>query len=140
MKAVLDASVLVRAVVPGQAYHAEVRDWLRTVTEALAPHLMPFEVATAIRHLEFAGLIAPETAEAALAEALRLRVGLRASREMHLHALRLARELQVSRTRDAAYLALALREGCPLFTLDERFLRNAASRGHPVRHPVAVVI
>ncbi len=136
MKAVLDASVLVRAVVPGQEHHAEVRRWLRGITEPLAPHLMPFEVTTAIRHLEFAGLVSPETAEAALIEALRLRVGLRASREMHLQALHLARELRVSRTRDVAYLALALREGCPLFTLDERFLRNAASRGYPVRHPV----
>lgn len=140
MKAVLDASVLVRAVVPGQAYHAEVRDWLRGIAEPLAPHLMPFEVATAIRHLEFAGLISPDTAEAALVEALRLRVDLRASREMHLHALHLARELQVSRTRDVAYLALALREGCPLVTLDERFLRNAVSRGYAVRHPVADMV
>lgn len=137
MKAVLDASVLVRAVVPGQAHHSDVRVWLRGVTEPIAPHLMPFEVATAIRHLEFAGLITQDVGEAALAEALRLRVRLQTSRDMHLHALRLARELQVSRTRDAAYLALALREGCPLFTLDERFLRNAAARGYPVRHPVA---
>lgn len=137
MKAVLDASVLVRAVVPGQVYHSDVRVWLRGVTEPIAPHLMPFEVATAIRHLEFAGLITREAAEAALVEALRLRVRLQATRDMHLHALRLARELQVSRTRDAAYLALALREGCPLFTLDERFLRNATPRGYPVRHPVA---
>ncbi len=33
MKAVLDASVLVRAVVPGQEHHAEVRRWLRGITE-----------------------------------------------------------------------------------------------------------
>lgn len=135
MKAVLDASVLVRAVVPGQAYHAETRGWLRSVTEPIAPHLMPFEVTTAIRHLEFAGMIPVEVSEAALAEALRLRIRLHAFAALHQHALRLARELQVSRTRDSAYLALALAEGCPLFTLDERFLRNAASRGYPVLHP-----
>jgi predicted nucleic acid-binding protein len=140
VRAILDASVLVRAVVPGQAYHAEVREWLRGVTEPLAPHLLPFEVATAIRHLEFLGLVSPEAAEAALVEALRLRVNLRSSRELHLHALRLARELRVSRTRDVAYLALALRENCPLFTLDERFIRNAASRGYPVRHPVGDIV
>ncbi len=139
MKAVLDASVLVRAVVPGQEYHAEVRRWLHGITEPLAPHLMPFEVTTAIRHLEFSGLLPPEAAEAALMEALRLRVGLRTFREMHLEALHLARELQVSRTRDVAYLALALRESCSLFTLDERFIRNATSRGYPVRHPVKEV-
>lgn len=140
MKAVLDASVLVRAVVPGQDFHTEVRAWLRGVTDPVAPHPMPFEVATAIRHLESAGIISQETGEAALLEALRLRVRLRTSRELHVHALHLARELQVSRTRDASYLALALREGCPLFTLDERFMRNAASRGYPVRHPVAGVV
>ena len=76
MKAVVDASVIVRAVLPGQPYHAEVRRWLAGVTELLAPHLLPFEVTTAIRHLEFTGVVPPDAAEAALAEALRLRVRL----------------------------------------------------------------
>lgn len=140
MKAVPDASVLVRAVVPGQDFHAEVRAWLRGVSELIAPHLMPFEMVTAIRHLEFAGRISHDVSDAAVAEALRLRVRLCAPRGLHPHSLQLARELGVSRTRDAAYLALALREGCPLFTLDERFLRNAVSRGYAVRHPVAGVV
>lgn len=140
MKAVLDASVVVRAVVPGQDYHADVRGWLRGVAEPIAPHLMPFEVVTAIRYLEFAGIIGRDVCEASVAEALRLRVGLRTPRGLHQHSLQLARELGVSRTRDAAYLALALREGCSMFTLDERFLRNAVSRGYPVRHPVSGVV
>lgn len=135
MRAVLDASVVVRAALPGQPYHAEVRAWMRGLTEAIAPHLLPFEVATAIRRLEAGGHISPEHAEVALIEALRLRVTLRTPRDLHIRSLHLARALGVSRTHDAAYLALALEEGCPLYTLDERFIRNAAQHGHPVRHP-----
>ncbi len=140
MRAVLDASILVRAVVPDQLYHREVRSWLATVTEALAPTLLPFEVTTAIRHLECTRTIAGETADAALSAALRVRVTLRTPSGLHLRAFQLARELSVSRTRETAYLALALTEQCPLFTLDERFLRNCASRGYPVLHPVTAAI
>ena len=135
MKAVVDASVIVRAVLPGQPYHAEVRRWLAGVTELLAPHLLLFEITTAIRHLEFTGVVPPDAAEAALAEALRLRVRLWTPRSLYLQALRLARQLAVSRPHDAAYLALAVHASCPLFTLDERFIRNATTHGYPVRHP-----
>lgn len=70
MKAVLDASVIVRAVLPGQPYHQEVRTWLTRVTVPLAPHLLYFEVTSALRHLEFLRAIAPEVTETALREAL----------------------------------------------------------------------
>lgn len=137
MKAVLDASVLVRAVVPGQTHHAQVRNWLKSIRELCAPHLLPFEVATAIRRLEFAGAITQETAESALREALRLRVRLWTPPGLHLEALRVARQLGISRARDTAYLALAIHAGCPLFTLDERFLRDAQGKGYAVLHPVS---
>jgi predicted nucleic acid-binding protein len=108
---------------------------MRGLIEAVAPHLLPFEVTTAIRRLEAGGHVLGEDAEVALVEALRLRVTLRTPRDLHVRSLHLARTLGVSRTQDAAYLALALAEGCPLYTLDERFIRNAASHGYPVRHP-----
>lgn len=93
-------------------------------------------MATAIRRLESGGAIPQDDAETALREALRLRVALRTPGGLPLQSLHLARELGVARTRDTAYLALALREACPLFTMDERFIRNAAPRGYAVRHPV----
>lgn len=119
MKAVLDASVIVRAVLPGQPYHREVRTWLPRVTVALAPHLLYLEIASALRHLEFLGVIAPKVTETALREALRI-----------------ARDLGLSRARDAAYLALAQREGCAVYSLDERLSRNAQPKGYPVYLPL----
>lgn len=71
MRAVLDASVVVRAV---------------------PPHLLPFEVATAIRRLEAGGQISTEHAEVALIGALRLRVTLRTPRDLRIRSLNLALE------------------------------------------------
>lgn len=90
-----------------------------------------------IRHLEFAGAITQETAESALREALILRVRLWTPPGLHLEALRLTRQLGASRARDTAYLALAIHAGCQLFTLDERFLRNAQGKGYALVHPVS---
>lgn len=136
MKAVLDASVLIRAVVPGQLHHEAVRTWVSTVTEAIAPALLFFEAVTAIRHLEAHRVIDTEVADGALSAVLGIRVTVRMSPELHRRAYALARELGVSRASDAAYLAVALTEGCPLFTVDERFLKNSLSHGYDVRHPV----
>ncbi len=52
------------------------------MTEPIAPHLMPFDVVTAIRHLEFAGRIRHDVSDTAVAEVLRLRVRLCASRSL----------------------------------------------------------
>lgn len=43
---------------------------------------MPFDVVTAIRHLEFAGRIRHDVSDTAVAEVLRLRVRLCASRSL----------------------------------------------------------
>ncbi|MHB8732212.1 MAG: type II toxin-antitoxin system VapC family toxin [bacterium] len=136
MKAVVDASVLVRAVVPGQLHHEGVRAWISTVTDAIAPALMLFEAVTAIRHLEAHRAIDAEVADGALSAVLGIRVGIRMGPDLHRRAYALARELGVSRAGDTTYLAVALEEVCPLFTLDERFLKNCVSHGYDVRHPV----
>ena len=136
MRAVLDASVLVRAVVPGQLHHEGLRIWITTVTEAIAPALLFFEAVTAIRHLEAHRVIETEVADGALSAVLGIQVTVRMSPDLHRRAYALARELGVSRASDTAYLAVALAEGCPLFTFDERFLKNSVSHGYDVRHPV----
>lgn len=139
MKAVLDASILVRAAVPGQLHHDGVRDWLATVTEAFAPAVLLFEAVTAIRHLEAHHAIDAEVADGALSAVLGIRVAIRMAPDLCRRAYALARELGVSRASDTAYLAVALAEGCPLFTLDERFRNHCVSHGYDVRHPVQSV-
>lgn len=132
MKSVVDASVLVRASVTEQEQHAEARAWLAGIAELVAPHLIWFEVTTAIRKMEFAGMLSREQAERDLQAALSLSVRLESPEGLFLESMALARKLKVSRTRDTAYLALALREDCPLYTLDKRFQRNASSHGYAV--------
>jgi predicted nucleic acid-binding protein len=136
VKAVLDASVLVRAVVPGQQHHEHVRKWLSTVTEVIAPALLIFEAVTAIRHLEAYRAIGAEVAEGALDAVLGIRISFRMAPSLPRRAYELARQLGVSRVGDTSDLAVALAEACPMYTLDERFLRNCLARRYDVRHPV----
>ena len=49
--------------------------------------------------------------------------------ELHAEALRWAERLGQSRTYDAAYLALAEKEGCALWTADRRLARGAQQAG-----------
>lgn len=132
MKAVVDATIVVRSVVPEQPGRDLARDWLASCDELVAPALLPFEIATALRRLEFSELIDSDDAEEFLHIALSLDIRLEAPRGLHLESVKLARLLQVSRTQDSAYLALALREECSVYTLDVRFWRNASGRGFPV--------
>ncbi|MEW6045465.1 MAG: type II toxin-antitoxin system VapC family toxin [Bacillota bacterium] len=135
MSAVIDASVVVRAVLPGQPHHDAVHSWLSTQQDLLAPRLIWYEVTTAIRRLEHAGVIDTETGSSALEAALQLRIRVEAPRQIYFDALSLARALQLSRTHDAVYLAVARLHRSPLVTLDERLLHNARSHGYDVRHP-----
>ena len=135
MKAVVDASVVVRALIPGQPFHDETRAWLSRQRELVAPRLLWYEVLTALRRLEHAGLLDPATVDAIVAAALELPVKVTAARHLFPRALAIARQLGMSRTHDAAYLAIAADQGIPLATLDERLIRNAQAHGFQVVHP-----
>ncbi|BAS28556.1 type II toxin-antitoxin system VapC family toxin [Limnochorda pilosa] len=139
MSAVVDASVIVRALLPGQAYHAEARMWLEQQDELLAPRLLWYEVTTALRRLEYANVLDPATTDIVLQAALSLRIKMTAAKHLHAQALAIARALGVSRAHDAAYLAVAVEHGVPLATLDERLVRNGRSHGYPLIHPAEVV-
>lgn len=75
------------------------------------------------------------TCDRCLEMALRLQIRVLAPRHLYFEALRLARKLNVSRTWDVTYLALAVSENCPLVTMDGRLLRTAVFHGYDVRHP-----
>ena len=116
MKLVVDASVLVAALVDGGPDGA----WAAAVLvdqELVAPHLMPIEVANILRRATLAGDITHDVASLAHADLLDLRV------ELWPYALLAERcwELRDDVTvYDGSYVALAERLDAPLATLDQR--------------------
>lgn len=86
----------------------------------IGPHLLPFEVSSALRHLELRGLLAAGLAAQAHADLTDLPV------ELWPHGPLAARIWDLRATfsaSDAAYVALAELLGLPLATLDGRLAR-----------------
>lgn len=134
MKAVVDASVLIRSVIPDEHTDA-TRQWIALCTELVAPRFLWYEVVSVMRRLEYLKVIDEITVDQSLNQLLSLPISLVGRKPTYGRMIRLARELDLSRTYDMAYLALAIEQGCPLVTLDERLIRNARSRGYHVSHP-----
>ena len=126
MKLVVDASVLVAALVDG----GSDGDWAAAVLadqELVAPHLMPIEVANILRRATLAGDITQDVASLAHADLLDLRV------ELWPYALLAERcwELRDNVTiYDGSYVALAERLYAPLATLDQRLADAPGTRCH----------
>jgi predicted nucleic acid-binding protein len=124
MKLVVDASVLVAALVDG----GSDGDWAAAVLadhELVAPHLMPIEVANILRRATLAGDITQDVASLAHADLLDLRV------ELWPYALLAERcwELRDNVTiYDGSYVALAERLDAPLATLDQRLAGAPGTR------------
>jgi predicted nucleic acid-binding protein len=135
---VLDASVTLAWCFAdeGTAYTEAVLDLLANGGEALAPAIWPFEVANAI-------LVGERRKRITLAQvtAVLQRIG---DLPIHVDPVRvdrafgstllLARKEQLTEY-DAAYVELALREGLPLATLDDRLRRGAKSAGIALVRP-----
>jgi len=94
---------------------------------AVAPALLWFEFRTVLLRAERLGRIEPGETELALSlfDDLRIRLD-RVPRGDEV--MRLARTHGLT-AYDAAYLELALRDGCPLATLDRRLARSAEAAG-----------
>jgi predicted nucleic acid-binding protein len=129
---VLDASVAVAWCFSdeGTAFTEAILDLLADGGEAVAPAIWPFEVANAVLMGERRKRITPAQATAVLQRIGDLPVTLDPVRidRAFGSTLLLARNEQLTEY-DAAYIELALREGLPLATLDDRLRRAARNSG-----------
>jgi predicted nucleic acid-binding protein len=129
---VVDASVAVKWVVPGEEHASEALALLTATTEAdeliLAPTLLPFEVANVIHKLVRRGVIDAARGRIFLDRFLALPIELAAPLGFHRRALALAGEFDLPAAYDAHYLALAEFAGCDVWTDDRRLLRQVGGR------------
>ena len=127
---VLDASVAVAWCFEDEStgFTEGVLDLLSTGTEVLTPAIWPFEVANALLVAERRKRITVAQVTALLQRMAGLRISvdpIQSGRAFN-QILSVARQNNLTEY-DAAYIELALREGFPLATLDDK-LRQAATR------------
>ncbi len=129
MTIVLDANLAVGAAIPrpdAPQIAGVLALWQQNDERLIAPCLLEYEVTSALRRAITIGILDRNAAEKAITIILNLGIELIApSPELDKSALRLAAQIGQSKAYDAQYLALAAREGAPLWTADRR-LANAA--------------
>lgn len=127
--AVVDASVWISSLSPGEVGHLPSRRWLAAHLGAggqvIAPTLLPVEVAGAIARRSGDALLGELAMNAVLILPALYLIGL--DGQLSMHAARLAAELRL-RGADAVYVALAHRLGIPLITWDREQLTRATAR------------
>lgn len=131
--AVVDASLALRRLIAG-AFQPEARSlWRRWDGEAtlrISPAIFSLEVASALlRQVRVAHLPPPE-AHASIAGLLRSVTIVPDDATLAERAFDIAHSVGASKVYDSMYAALAEREGCELWTGDERYW-NAAHGRYP---------
>ena len=109
------------------------RSWAKNGIQAVAPYLMPVEVANALRRRVVRGELTLEDAVRLLEYLLASGIELRDEPNLHARALQVSSRLNQGAVYDAHYLALADILGCEYWTADERFYRAAAPSAQNVR-------
>jgi len=131
---VLDASVTLAWCFSDEStvYTEAVLDLLANGAEAIAPAIWPFEVANALLVSERRKRVTAAQLTSVLQRISDLPISVEPIRVDRAFGpiLLLARQEQLTEY-DAAYIELALREGLPLATLDDRLKRAARSTGIP---------
>lgn len=125
-RVVLDASVVLKSYLPEEGStqaQAVFKDWAMGHLELLAPALLPYEVTNALLVALRRRRIDAARAREILREFIGLTIPTQGLAGLEERAWALALEHQRT-AYDAAYLALAEREGLPLLTGDKR-LYNA---------------
>ncbi len=111
------------------AYSARVLDALKS-TNAVVPGIWGLEVANVLVRSEAQGLATEARSEAfvGMLQRMSIRVDSATSTQALASTIQLARRYKLS-AYDAAYLEVALREGLPLATLDDKLLKAAKRAG-----------
>jgi predicted nucleic acid-binding protein len=129
---VLDASVTLAWCFPGEStsYTEAILDLLGAGSNALAPSIWPFEVANGLLMGERRKRLTMAQVVSILQRISDLPITIEAARIDRLFGdvLSVARQQQLTEY-DAAYLEVALREGLPLASLDDRLRRAALDVG-----------
>jgi predicted nucleic acid-binding protein len=125
MTVVVDASVVVAALIETGSAGRWALETLAGVDVLSAPHHMPAEVTNIIRRTEARGALAPEVAALVLAELSRMPVDLYPFQPFAGRAHELRANLT---TYDAWYVATAENLDAPLATLDAKLRRAAGPR------------
>jgi predicted nucleic acid-binding protein len=127
---VLDASVAVKLVFPEQDSDralALLNATIQAGDTVLAPPLLPFEVANAIRQRMIRQGLALPRADQIMTRFLAFPIMLTAPDGLYNRAIALADAHNLPAAYDAHYLALAQSHSCDLWTDDQRLLRTVGS-------------
>jgi predicted nucleic acid-binding protein len=126
----VDASIIVDRLLRRQdeALNRQWREWQRSRTRLLAPRLLYYEVTNVIHQRTVAGEITVEESQKTIRALLAQPIELFNDADLHLSALALARELSLSATYDAHYLALAYKTDAELWTRDRSLARAAQQK------------
>jgi predicted nucleic acid-binding protein len=136
MKYVIDTSVgfkwAVSEIDSDKAIH--LRDNFNNATcDLLAPDLFPTEIANALAAAERSGRINPGEAALFFFDILKTSPILFAAVSLLPRAIDVCLQSRQS-VYDCLYVALAEREGCELFTADDKLLRNLQARFPFIKH------
>lgn len=135
MSVVVDANLLVVLALNdprAAAVEDKLRSWAEEGEAMHAPHLLRYEVASALTRSVAAGQLAGDRVPAAWSHIAGLPITLHPLEE-GAATVELAGRLARHSAYDAAYVALAQSLGADLWTLDGPLARNAGGLGMPVK-------
>jgi len=126
-----DASVLVQWLLP-EAHSAQAAALLKAAVSSreviVAPPLLPFEIANALRKRVVRNLLPPSEVAGLIQRFDSLPISLRTPAGLHRQALDVAELFGLPAVYDGCYIVLAQQLGCDFWTDDQRLLDTLNNR------------
>ena len=140
---VLDASIVIAAVVADEPLHTQVQAqfvrWQKHEEQFIAPPLYHAEVTAVCRKLVIQQRYSPIDAREILMQMLTFPIEIMNHQSLYLRAYDLANAYALSRAYDTQYIALAELYACTCWTADQRLV-NTVSRSLPFVHWIGEAI